>query len=197
VSANDFTIDDPELDALVDRVENDPESIDADAWLIHDLDRADRTLRRLAQMDADMADVEALYRHRSNELGLWREAARRRDERVRAFLVARLEAFHRARLAVNPRALTVHLPAGDLKSTAGQDAWTYTDEDAFVAWAQANGRSDLLRETVAPDRNAVKKAFTVKDGKAVTEDGEVVPGVAVEDVDRTFKPAPNPVGGAR
>lgn len=197
MSAADFALPDPELDALVDRVENDPESIDADAWLIADLDRADRTLRRLAHMDAELADVDALYRLRRDELDAWRDAARARDLRVRVFLEARLEQFHRARLAADPRAKTLHLPSGESTSRKGQASWRYTDETAFVAWAQANGRNDLLRETVTPDRGAVKKAFTAKDGMAVTADGEVVPGLAVEPPERTFTPKPNPIGGAR
>lgn len=196
MSADDFALPDPELDALVDRVENDPESIDNDAWLILDLDRADRTLRRLAHMDADMADVEALYRMRLDELNAWREGEHARDQHVRSFLEGRLAQFHRARLAADPRAKTVRLPSGRHTSRGGRPTWVYVDEEAFVAWAEANDRTDLLNRTVTPNRAAVKQAFTVKDGQAVTEHGELVPGLTVEDTERTFKPAPNPIGGS-
>lgn len=196
MSADDFTLPDPELDALVDRIENDPESIDADAWLIRDLDRADRTLRKLARFDAEMADIEALYQQRLEELKLWVEGERKRDARRREFFEACLAVFHQARLAADPRAKTLRLPSGEHRSYGGQPAWTYTDEAAFVAWAEKN-RPDLLRKDPKPNRDAVKKAFHVKDGQAVTDEGEVVPGLLVEDAERTFTPKPNPIGGAR
>lgn len=189
-------IPDPELDALVDRVENEDDT-EADAYLIVDLLRADKAMDVLRKLDAKKAEMEALYRARLDELDEFRDAHLRRDARVRSFFAARLEDFHRRRLAEDPKAVTIHLTGGTLKSNAGQPTWTYSDEAAFIAWAEREW-PDLLRTDPKVDRNAVKAAFrdSVKDGRAVTGHGEMVPGLVVEPAQRTFTPAPKPIGGA-
>ena len=162
---------------------------------IADLDRAGRALRRLAYLDSRMAEIDAVYEQRLAELDAWREGERRRDEHVRSFLLGRLRQFHEARLAEDPKAKTIRLPEGDLKSRAGQPRWAI-DDAAFIAWA--NGHMDeLLRRDPKVDRTAVKQAFrdrVTEDGRVFDDAGEVVPGVVVLPAETGYSAAPNPIG---
>lgn len=188
---------DPELDALVDRVENDPDSVAPDAYRIEDRNRADRVMRKLRRLDARAAEADALHQARIEELDEWRDDERRRDARKRLFLEAGLAQFHALVLAEDPTVKTINLPSGDCTSNAGQPTWTYSDPAAFLAWALAGQREDVLRRKPAPapeiDKAAVRKAFAgqVKDdGRAIDGNGEIVPGLVVLPAVRTFTAKP-------
>jgi hypothetical protein len=194
----DSTALDVQLDELVDRLQNDPESVAPDALLIRDLDWAGRALRRIARLNQRMAEIEALHEDRLNELAAWFEAEKARDGHARTYLVARLRQFHEARLADDPKAKTIRLPEGDLKARAGQPRWQINDE-AFIAWA-TDVMDDLLHREPRVDRKALKAAFAdqvADDGRVVTAAGEIVPGVVVLPPETTYTPAPNPIGGTR
>lgn len=171
-------------------IENEPA-----APTIADLDRAGRALRRLAYLDARMAEIDAVYEQRLAELDAWREGERRRDEHVRSFLLGRLRQFHEARLAEDPKAKTIRLPEGDLKSRMGQPRWEI-DDQALIAWA-ADHMDELLRRDPKVDRTAVKLEFrdrVTEDGRVFDDAGEVVPGIIVRFAEVAYTAAPNPIG---
>jgi hypothetical protein len=163
---------------------------------IADLDRADRALRKLARIQAAMAEVDRLYEARLMELDAWREDARQRYGRAASWLNMQLRAFHEARVAEDPKAKTIRLPAGELRSRQGRPRWEVIDEDRLVDWATVNGHHDVLRLVV--DKSALKSTFEASPsaGRAFTADGEAVPGIVVHAAERSYTPAPNPIGGA-
>ena len=103
-----------------------------------------------------------------------------------------LEMFHRTVLASDSEALTIPTPAGTLKSRKGQPTFSYTDDEALLAWAMENA-NDAVDFPPTPDprlnktkfKKAVKEA-KVSDGVIITDDGEAVPGVTVADPERKF-----------
>lgn len=74
---------------------------------------------------------------------------------------------------------TISLPAGKVTTRIGSPRWT-VDDETFLTWARAN-HPDLIRVKEQPALDEMKSALIVAEsgGAAVTEDGEVVPGVAV------------------
>jgi hypothetical protein len=85
---------------------------------------------------------------------------------------------------------TVSVPAGKVSTRSGSDRWTI-DSDTFLAWARINAPNVIrVREEAA--LSEVKATFAaMDDGRAVTDGGEVVPGVHVIHTDPTATVAPD------
>jgi len=158
---------------------------DADPEPPQDADEADRRLRRLAKVRAEMAQIGEHARAQIARIDEWH--ARRVEVLAgrERWLVEGLEMWHRAVLADDPGRKSISLPCGTLKSRVRQPEWVFDDE-VFIAWASEHAPS-LVRvpePKPAVDRNAAKKALlTVEVGEGahsiLTEEGEVVPGVTV------------------
>jgi len=159
-----------------------------------DADRADEQLRRLAKVRAEIDQVEAHARAKIDQIDAWRRQRLHGDDdhtygglmgRER-WLAEGLEMWHRAVLADDPSRKTISLPCGTLKSRVQQPEWVFDDE-VFIAWA-AEHAPELVRVPVPKprvDKTAAKKALIpatsgdCAEAPAVTEGGEVVPGVTV------------------
>ena len=154
-----------------------------------DDDRANRLLRVHASLARDLADVAQVYDAERNRLDDWRDD---RTEQIRnrvEWVEQALEMWHRSKLQANPKAVTVTLPNGQHRARAQQPEWT-VDPDLFLPWAETHGHPELIRvkTIIEPDKAAAKKLLhvdadtTTPEGetvRAVTEDGEIVPGVSV------------------
>lgn len=183
---------DPEWEDLLDRAKNDPESV-AGYRAVTKRD-ATRALRQLARLDAEADAVDATVREEMAALNEWAAEEHRKQERKRAWIAGVLRTYHEACLAEDPTgAITIELPTGRLESLMGQPSWAYLDEAAFMAWAKEHA-PELVRPGKptkdAPDKNAVKKALVVKDGKAYTDEGVEVPGIEVAPAERSYTPVP-------
>lgn len=168
---------------------------DGGGWTITDEGAADWVLRKVRRALADVAAREA-------QLAVRREALDRYDREVVQPIrdeAARWErllvAWHRRQLEDDPKApKTVKLPSGQVKSRAGRDRVEVVDEAAFLAWA-AEHAPELVRVSRSADRAAVKRRLgddlVAADEAIVTDAGEVVPGVAHVEGDRTFTVEPD------
>jgi len=164
---------DPEYDAEVPAAPGDPEGVN-------------RALRRLARHHRERDAVTAVHQAELDRVRDRLDARLEIVDKAIAWEEEGLGMYHRARLADDPTAKTLHLPSGTLKSRGQQPAWAY-DDVVFIAWAERH-RPDLVR-TPEPkpevDKAAAKKVLVVpalaadESGPAVTVDGEVVPGVTV------------------
>jgi hypothetical protein len=147
----------PDLDELL--AGDDPDW-DTDPQPPVDADQADRWLRRLRILnEQEDADTELANTQRAR-IDLWLSLQNESRAKTRAWLEASLILHHEAYLrTAGPKAAkTIHLPNGDLIARAQQPEWRYTDEAAFIGWAETNNRDEFLtRPAPVPDRNAVKR----------------------------------------
>ena len=143
-----------------------------------DADEADRRLRRLAKVRAEMAQIGEHAQAQIERINEWHERRVEVLAKRAAWLEEGLEMWHRAVLAEDPSRKSISLPCGTLKSRAQQPAWEF-DEEVFCAWAKENA-PDLVRVRLSIDRSAAKQEIVVlDDGRYITGTGEVVPGVTV------------------
>lgn len=100
-----------------------------------------------------------------------------------AKLKSALRLWHQARLAEDDDAITIHLPAGTLASSKAQDEWVY-DEPMFIAWARKNAPSLIVEPVPEPRivKGDARKMLNVtgRNGKAVTDTGEIIPGLTIK-----------------
>lgn len=188
--------DDAVLDRQVELAAEDPETArTSGVFEVDTLDRANRVVWRIGRLRAQLAEDEALYRSERERLDDWIGDARRRVGGQIEFLEGLAEVYHRRLLGEDRRRKTVKLPAGELQARKARDHWEINDAE-LIAWAEAHDFPALVnRPAPKVNRNAVKKhlAHMPADGEdvhyAVTDDGEVVPGVVVHvasDDDLTF-----------
>lgn len=147
-----------------------------------DLDRVERLLRTRARRVRRQQQAQMLYDAEKERLDDW--LGREKERHSTDWIDQQLEAFHRARLADDPRAKTINLPSGQLVARQGQPVWDI-NPDMFLPWASSHA-PDLVRTKVEVDRPAVKKALVVEGPNAISPDGEVVPGIVVEPAEVRF-----------
>jgi len=78
------------------------------------------------------------------------------------------------------------LPGGKLVLKQQQPKFE-TDDDKLVPWLEANGRTGLVKIKKSADWATLKKSLNFVGENAVTVDGEIVPGVKVEQRPDVFK----------
>jgi phage host-nuclease inhibitor protein Gam len=148
---------------------------------------AEWVLARLARIAESRRNVDAQFERMVDRYANWHttatEALDMRENRERALLRGWME----ARAAADPKAAkTVRLPSGTIAMRKGTTTVEVDDADAFIAWAESNGHSDLVRRPEpkipppAPDKTAIKASFHQRDGFYVVLGGEIVPGVHPE-----------------
>lgn len=160
--------------------------------------KADWGLRMLARNRAEQEQVLALAQEQRDRLDEWVEErlkALQADERffeggvadywrreLEPEVVSRMDqgmTLDAAWAAV--RTKSRKLPHGTLKGIRGSTKVVLDDVDAFVAWARANDRTDLLTAPAPqPSKTAIAADIDIIAGRAVI-DGEVLPGVRIED----------------
>lgn len=197
----------PELDDQLAEIGDPEAAAESGTFVIDSIDAANWAVSKLAIHASRLAECEAFARRELARLTLWLEGQREQAEQASSFLAGLLRRYHEGRLAEQGidvhdvsrdewgkvRDKTIKLPAGELVARKGADEWL-VDDDVLLAWAKANKRTDIVRPRPDEvDRNAVKQAFIAAAGKAVTTDGDVVPGITVTEGELKFKVRPRVV----
>lgn len=158
------------------------------------IDRVTEWVAQVAKLDANEAEYVEAHKAAVAKLNERLAARVGAIDYQRAPLVDALETYHRARLAQDPEAKTIHTPAGKVKSTKARDKWQVEDEEAFRAWAVANLPDAVTFPDPSVNMTKAKKALgdnndRISDGVVIVK-GEAVPGLKVieaTDAERTFK----------
>lgn len=106
-----------------------------------DAKRADGLVRRLLRLRADETVVRITATERRQDIDEWQDRQVRRLQAQQRWIESALERYHRAALERDPKALTLHLPAGDLVARKGQPEWVIEHDETedetdgpFWAW---------------------------------------------------------------
>lgn len=151
-----------------------------------DDDRANRLLRVHMNLSRDLSSVADTYAAERARLDDWRDDRTETiGKRVR-WVEQALELYHRAKLAQNPKLVTIDLPNGQHRARKQQPEWK-VDADVFLPWAEKNAPECIRvpEPKPAPDMAQIKATLTADEGAegdtvhALALGGEVVPGVSV------------------
>jgi phage host-nuclease inhibitor protein Gam len=171
-------------DWLAGSDEPSPEATDEPGWRAPDRESANRLLRRVARLSAELDTIRGLAAAERTRINDW-EADRTAGVTAAVDrLQSALEGFMRAEHdAIGVK--TVDLPNGVLRLRAPRQKVVITDSAALDAWIEANNRWDLI--SVDPLRSRLAQLRTFRgevEGETLVErvaaeDGTEVPGVAV------------------
>lgn len=174
---------------LSDQYELPEEPEQRQKFVIDDDDRANWALRKLAIHKQERERINAQAEAEINRVANWAtEAMKPIDDSV-AFLEGMLESYFRNLRKDGYDKASYKLPAGTLKRSAGRASIEIENEEALLEWVKEN-HPEWVHTKIS---EAVPKSVLAKemrDGKIVTEDGEVVPGVAVVEPRETYKAIP-------
>lgn len=195
-------------EGIPDYDEGEAETVLAE-WTFDETAHAAWCGRKLRTIRDRIARVKRIADEQRAQIGQFEERETVKLARDAAFFEGRLEAFHRAELARDPKAKTVPLPDGTtLRSQGGKLSVVVEDEAALIAWAEEHLLASEIFEFPAPKpkRTDIGKKFGAKangetepgDYPAITDDGEIVPGVTIKRGARTFtQTSPAEVEGAK
>ncbi len=164
----------------------------AQRWRITDERSAEFVMAKLKAADAEIGDAEALaadYRARIDD---WLADRTRRARATHEWADAHLTRWWQEEVEANPKTLSRKLPSGKVSSTAGRIDWQVVDEEAAIRALADEGLDELVVTKLAGVQ-ALGKALTVDEpnGRVVTADGGVVPGIVIVRKPRTYKATPS------
>lgn len=181
------------LEAHLDAAAGAPGADPPATFSIDTIEKADWAMRKIADADRRLAAARDVADGRRRQIEHWLAEQEATHERSTRFLASLLEGFHRRILDDQPvewakkKDKTLTLPSGGkLTARLGQPTWTF-DETLFLPWAKS-AAPDTVRTSETVDRAAAKKLLQAApdDGRALTADGELVPGVSVAPPEPAF-----------
>lgn len=166
---------DPAAEGYLDRLDNTPFTVDNDrkaAW----------AMRKLREHRMAVAEIDAIAAAEHERIDQWRNQAVARHANDIDYFEALLTGYAAHERAANDRK-SIDLPYGKVLTRATPPKFLL-DEEALLPWAREN-RPDWVKVVESVALSAMKADVTVEETTslglvAMTTEGEIVPGVAVE-----------------
>jgi hypothetical protein len=174
----------PDLDSeVVDTATGEPFVVDTDR-------KASWAMRKLLEHRQAVAEVLAIAQSEIERIQQWAQTeATKHEPSISYFENVLIGYAHRERLR-DPKRKSISTPYGKVSSRAGQVKYVI-DPDVFLPWAEAE-HPEWVKIEKSPRLAEVKAATTVEGTEsmgevAMTEHGEIVPGVTIEPAAVTYK----------
>lgn len=107
-------------------------------WQITDTGGAEWAMRHVAVTEAEIAALRLQAEEWTRRIGVWFDTATRPLEARHAFFAGHLERYALARRAEDPKAKTLTLPSGQVRTRTTSAAAIVQDEAELVAWVKDN-----------------------------------------------------------
>jgi phage host-nuclease inhibitor protein Gam len=181
------TLDHHEQPSELDELLSAPEQ--RDHFRIEDDSAASWAMRKLATIRTKQKENIAIADAEIERLTEWVESVNHPLERDASYFENLLADYGRRQRIESDRKSVV-LPYGEIKTRAGSAKW-HINAEIIMAWLKENGFTNLIKVKEEPSLTALKETFLTNDGRVLTPEGEVVPGVTVENVDMTISINPS------
>lgn len=182
-----------------EELESEIEAIDAyrnieivrERFKVKDLESANWAFRKLKAIENKKKEIEELakkeiepYKLEISRIEEWKDTELKSFDRSINFFNFLLEEYYREQRKLDPK-FKVSTPYGKVTSRKQQPKWNY-EEDRLLKWLKANDL-ELVRVKEEVDKAELKKKYKVVSGNVVTEDGEIVEGITIEERDPVVK----------
>ena len=163
------------------------EGVNNEGFKVTDEQKADWVLRKLRQVEEQQKEDIALAESEIEKIEAWLEQKKEKHDRDRDYFQGLLAAYAVERRHEDPKVRSLKLPNGRLRCKKQQPKFTYED-DRLVESLKAHGRDDLIKVKEIPDKENLKKQYTLNGDKLFDpETGEALQGVTVEQRDDKFE----------
>lgn len=158
------------------------EEAESDRFVIDDDGKADWAVRKIREAEAEIIQWRSYYKDALEKIEKRQQS---RIEYLKAMLAAYFDTVphHETKTQAS-----YQLPSGKLVLKVGGPKFT-TDDAVLAAWLKENNMTDLIKTEIKekPMWGELKKNVLVNGENVVTEDGEIVPGVTVEEQPPVFE----------
>lgn len=156
-----------------------------DRFKITDLDRANWAFRKLKAIAEKKKEIEELakkeikpYKLAISEIEEWKDTELESFDRSINFFNFLLEEYYREGRKSDAK-FKVSTPYGKVTSRKLQPKWNF-EEDRLLGWLKANDL-ELVRTKEEVNKAELKKKYKIVGNNVVTEDGEIVEGIEIEE----------------
>lgn len=145
---------------------------------IDNLEAANWVFRKLAAIERKRKEIQELANKEIERIKAWQEREERSLDNSKEFFEGLLTEYFAREREKDPK-FKISTPYGKVSARKQQPKWNYDDEK-LVNWLLQNDK-ELVRTKYEPDKNGIKKKYKVIGTNVVTEDGEIVEGITVEE----------------
>ena len=148
-------------------------------YVVNDLKSADWALKKIAEIQSEMAVNDAYASKEKELIDNWLESENKRHNSSIEYFQSLLGGYLIELRKNNPKA-KVSTPHGTVSTRKNPKQWTYSDD--VLAELEEKEMFEFIRIKKEVDKKELKKVLSVTDdGIVVNSDGEVINGVSVVD----------------
>ena len=165
-----------ELQEIDEIMEEDTQ--EKERFKIENLESANWAFRKLAAIERKKKEIQELANKEIERIRAWEQQEIGSLDSSKEFFEGLLTEYFTREREKDPK-FKISTPYGKVSARKQQPKWNY-DENKLVAWLKENNQN-LLRVKYEPDKNEIKKTYKIVGTNVVTEDGEIVEGITVEE----------------
>ena len=165
-----------ELQEIDEIMEEDTQ--EKERFRIENLEAANWALRKLAAINAEEKKINDLKDKEIRRIENWAKDELDKLSNSRQFFEGLLTEYFIRQRELDPK-FKISTPYGKVTARKQQPKWNYDDEK-LVNWLLENDK-ELVRVKYEPDKNGIKKKYKIVGENVVTEDGEIVEGITIEE----------------
>lgn len=152
-------------------------------FVVDTVDKADWAVRKINRYRAEIEKAKAEATNQTEKINKWLAAVTEENQRQVDFFQSLLAPFADQRLT-GEKKRSVKLPSGTIGFRKAGPKFEQ-DDKLLLPWAKSN-TPDLVETVETVKWDELKKTITVKDGKAISPDGEIIPGITATERPDTF-----------
>lgn len=152
-------------------------------FVVDNLDKAEWAVRKIASYEDAKKEAEDLAKKRIDQIRAWLESEKATNDKQIEYLSELVRPFAETRLK-DAKKRSIKLPCGTIGFRKAAPK-VERDEDKLLPWVKVNA-PDKYETMELIKWGELKKVLKFKGDKAITEDGEVVPGIMVAEQPDSF-----------
>ncbi len=146
-------------------------------FTIQDLDSANWAFRKLAAIEKKRKEIKTLADNEIERIRNWQKQEEESLNNSKEFFEGLLTEYYVRQKEVDPK-FKISTPYGKVSSRKQQPKWNYEDEKV-LNWLKEND-TELIRIKEEINKVELKKKYQIVGNEVVTEDGEIVEGITIE-----------------
>ena len=147
-------------------------------FTIQDLDSANWAFRKLAAIEKKRKEIKTLADKEIERVKNWQQQEEEGLNNSKEFFEGLLTEYFVKQKEVDPK-FKISTPYGKVSSRKQQPKWSYEDEKV-LNWLKEND-TELIRIKEELNKAELKKKYQVVGNEVITEDGEIVEGITIEE----------------
>jgi hypothetical protein len=148
-------------------------------FVVNDDSKADWCLEKLKEISLEIERKEKLAQERKDQIQAWLVKEKEKLVKSKEWFEGMVTSYFMDLKEKDSKLKTLSLPFGKIQARKQQPKWNY-DDKVLIQFVK-DSKLDALRVKEEVDKDKLKKLVKVVDGRGITEAGEIVEGVTIEE----------------